>query len=163
MDNFDDCNLMSKNVLEKIVDFRIMLVIIDSSQSMHRQQCLRCFRSYRRSERILAGDPPEAFQLWKAVERRVISPYTTLELQQWVKVCLVRLTAIKMLTIWLPSWHINSRQTPSADGLTNVLADLGQQLGGSARRKFVRTDEWETWFWEAPKGESLKWTEGWVI
>lgn len=44
--------------------------------------------------------------------------------------------------------------------MINILPEVGRKLGAPGKQWSVRTDKWEDWFWEAPKGETLKWTEG---
>jgi hypothetical protein len=119
-----------------------------------------CSRSGNCENRLEAGNLPEALGHCKAVETLQLQPFNSRELQQWAQVCLAKFTAIRMLTIWIPSWHIIPGNSARADGLINILPELGQRLGGPGRLWSVRTDKWERWFWEAPKGQTLKWTEG---
>jgi hypothetical protein len=65
-----------------------------------------------------------------------------------------------MLTISIPSWHLIPGNSSRADDMINILPEVGQRLGAPGKQWSVRTDKWEDWFWEAPKGETLKWTEG---
>jgi hypothetical protein len=116
-------------------------------------------RSARYKVRIDAGFFPVPFTHCTSVKQLCLVPCNAPELKIWVKACFSKFSAIETLQIKIPSKHLYiPRPVNRQERISGVLA-LQQDLGAPAKLFRVPSTEMEVWFWEAPKGQTLKWND----
>jgi len=122
--------------------------------------------SARTYERIEAGVFAAPFaHCFTSVTMLSLMPRNAAELKVWAKACFAKFPNLSFLMIKITSAHLDLPLYPSVRDIRAVpsfrqvraIFDLERNLGSAPRQYRVSNSIWEPWFWEAPKGQTLKW------
>ena len=85
-------------------------------------------------------------------------------MSKWIKICLGRFPTIQKIFVSIPSSHLLSPDPRRRDRTrASALFGLEQHLGVRPVPACVPSGEWELWFVEATKDQTLKWNEGQIF
>ena len=115
-------------------------------------------RSAQCKERIDTGVCPVPFTHCTSVKQPCLVPCNAPLLKIWVKVCFLRFSAIRTLRIKIPSKHPYIPRPLNHQARISAVLGLQQDLGALAKLFRLPSNEIEVWFWEALKGQTLKWS-----
>jgi hypothetical protein len=117
-------------------------------------------QSTRFKKRLEAGIFPPAFEKCSLVKRVFLVPYDAPEQIIWTKACIAKFQTLVSLKIKIPTKYRVTQAHHRSHAQIDAIFTLENNIGAPAKLDSVATGEWEVWFWEAPRGQTLTWKEG---
>ncbi|KAE9378850.1 hypothetical protein N431DRAFT_396722 [Stipitochalara longipes BDJ] len=147
-------------IFYKLNWFRVKLQNLSGFGSMSRK-ALESIQNFSLSTLDLEADFVHTpFAHCTSVKAVYLQPLSAAEQKSWAKFCIATFPAVEYLMIMISIGHPSARPSHlSRAEMSGVLA-LAKNLGAPAKlSKLATSTVREVWFWEAPKGQTLKWTD----
>lgn len=116
-------------------------------------------QSTRFKNRLEAGIFPPPFEQCNLVKQIFLVPYDAAEQILWTWACIVKFQTMVSLKIKIPSKYHVSQAHHRSQAQIDAIFTLEMNIGAPARLDSVATGEWEVWFWEASRGQTLTWRD----
>lgn len=113
--------------------------------------------STRFKKRLEAGIFPPPFEHCNLVRQVFLVPYDALEQIIWTKACIAKFQTMVYLKIKIKYRVTQAHHRSHAQ--IDAIFTLEKDIGAPAKLDSVSTGEWEAWFWEAPRGQTLTWKD----